>query len=127
MSFEKLKGAHILIVDDEDMLRDVIRTHLELEGAVVSEAVNGKEAFDLIHVKKFNVVLSDIRMPGCSGIDLLKMVRDSKIKTPPIVLMSAFTDISESKAKELGARAMFLKPTNMSYLKELLVETLDNS
>ncbi|MFT6632941.1 MAG: CheY-like chemotaxis protein [Bacteriovoracaceae bacterium] len=126
MSFEKLKGTRILIVDDEQLLRETIEMHLELEGVIVSHASDGKEAFDLITKNKYNVVLSDIRMPGCSGIKLLEMVRASSLKTPPIVLMSAFTDISEDKAKELGARGMFLKPTDMSYLKELLVESLEN-
>ncbi len=127
MDFFKLKGAHILVVDDEALLRETIQTHLELEGARVTQASNGLEAYDLIKSEEFNVILSDIRMPECSGIELLNKIRESKIKTPPIVLMSAFTDISEDKAKELGARGMFLKPDNINYLKELLVETITNS
>lgn len=127
MDYPKLKGAHILVVDDEQLLRETIQMHLELEGAVVTQAQNGHEAIELMGKHEFNVVLSDIRMPECSGIDLLKKVRESQKKTPPIVLMSAFTDVSDSKAKELGARGMFLKPTNIKYLKELLVETITNS
>jgi YesN/AraC family two-component response regulator len=125
MSFEKLKGTRVLVVDDEQVLRETIEMYLELEGAIVSHASDGLEAFELIQTKKYDIVLSDIRMPECSGVQLLEKIRASKLKTPPIVLMSAFTDISNTRAKELGARGMFLKPTDMKYLKELLVESLD--
>ncbi len=125
MPYSKLKSAKVLIVDDEKDLRETLRTHLELEEAVVTEATNGLEAYSLILKNKYDIILSDIRMPGCSGVELLEKIRNSKIKTAPIVLMSAFTDISDERAKEIGARGMFLKPENIITLKELLVDTLE--
>ncbi|MAX66147.1 MAG: response regulator [Bacteriovoracaceae bacterium] len=124
MSFKALNKTYILLVDDEALLRDTMRTHLEIEGVIVEEASNGQQAFDLIQEKDFDIILSDIRMPECSGVELLKLIRNSSEKTPPVVLMSAFTDISAQKAKDLGAIGMFLKPDNINYLKELLVEAL---
>ena len=125
MPFSRLKGSKVLIVDDEQDLRETLRTHLELEDAVVTEASNGLEAYALILKNSYDVILSDIRMPGCSGVELLEKIRNSKIKTAPVVLMSAFTDITEDKAKELGARGMFLKPENIIMLKELIIDTLE--
>ncbi len=126
MNYSELKGVHILVVDDEPILLDTLKEHLELEGATVSTASNGNEAFELLKNHGFNVILSDVRMPECSGVELLAKIRDFKESAPPVVLMSAFSDISDKRAKELGARGMFLKPENIKYLKELLVETINN-
>ncbi len=126
MNFSELKGVRILVVDDEPLLLDTLKEHLELEGATVSTAFNGNEAFELLRRHEFNLILSDVRMPECSGVELLAKIREFKDIAPPVVLMSAFSDISDKKAKELGARGMFLKPENLKYLKELLIETLNN-
>lgn len=121
-----LSNAKILIVDDDEIIRDTLETLLVIEGAVVSHAQDGHQAFDLINTNKYDVILSDIRMPGCSGLELLDRIRESKQKSPPIVLMSGFTDISETRAKDLGAKGMFFKTENFKDLKELLIESLDH-
>ena len=125
MAPKSLNGVRVLIVDDERLIRETLSELLQLDGAVVTEASDGNTAFDLIQAYDFHVVLSDIRMPECSGVDLLKRVRTEKsLKMPPILLMSAFTDISTSRAQELGARGMFLKDTDSKYLKEMLLQAV---
>lgn len=121
MSKADLNGVRILIVDDEKLIRETLTELLTLDGAVVSEASDGNQAYEMIKNYNYNVVLSDIRMPECSGVDLLKRVRQDKSKDmPPILLMSAFTDISADKAKDLGAKGMFIKDSDSAYLKEML-------
>ncbi|MBT4791351.1 MAG: response regulator [Halobacteriovoraceae bacterium] len=126
MSEEQLKDIKILIVDDEKILRETLESYLLLEGAKITQAENGNKAYELLVKNKYDIVLSDIRMPGCSGIKLLAMLRTSSLKMPPFVLMSAFTDITSDKAKSLGARGLFLKPNDLKKLTELLVESLDD-
>ena len=120
----ELSSKRILIVDDEDTLRETLMDYLELQGASVLEARNGNEAFDIIQNGGIDLVLSDIKMPECSGIELLKKVQTYERKTPPIIMMSGFTDFSESQIKDLGAKAMFMKPGTLSQLKELILETI---
>lgn len=120
-----LNGINLLIVDDEELILDTLGEILKLNGANVSVCSNGNEAFEQMKIKRFQIVLSDIRMPGCSGIELLKKVREEKtIKMPPILLMSAFTDISTDKAKELGAQGMFLKDSDSKYLKQMIYKVV---
>ena len=125
MAIDSLKGVRILIVDDEKMIRETLATLLGMDGAVVSEASNGNQAYDMIQEFSYHVVLSDIRMPECSGVDFLNRVKREKIKIPPVLLMSAFTDISSERAKELGARGMFIKDENSKYLKEMLLDIIE--
>jgi len=117
---DDLKNIRILIVDDESMIRDVFMETLGLYGAICSEASNGKEAFDKILTEKFDLILSDVRMPVCSGVELLKMIQAHDGKTPQIMMMSGFSDLTDSKSKELGAIGLFMKPTQMSALIEAI-------
>ena len=122
---DELTGRRILIVDDELLIRQTLTDFLQLHGAVISTADDGNKAFELIKAYDYDIVLSDIRMPECSGVDLLKRIREERTKkTPPVLLMSAFTDISLAKAKELGAKGMFLKAEDSHYLKDLLVQAI---
>ena len=121
-----LKGKVILVVDDEQTLRETLVDYFELQGAILLEASNGNEAYEIILKEKIDLILSDVRMPECSGIDLLNKIRSSKAKTPPIIMMSAFTEYSESDILNLGAKAMFIKPGTMSQLKELMTDAINN-
>lgn len=125
MNYPKLKGVRILVVDDEPLVLDTIKEHLELEGVVVNTAISGNEALKMLADKTYNLILSDIRMPNGSGTELLKNVLSSSHQAPPLILMSSFGDITDKKARALGARGMFLKPDSMENLKELLAESLN--
>jgi YesN/AraC family two-component response regulator len=119
-----MKNLKILIVDDERMIRDTLREVLELEGATVEEADNGDTAFTLIKSKKFDLIISDVRMPVCSGTDLLKKLRAYEGKAPEIILISGFTDLTNARAIELGASGFLMKPDLMANLKELIFDII---
>jgi two-component system chemotaxis response regulator CheY len=116
------KNLRFLIVDDDQEIRETLKDHLELYEAVCEEAQDGLIAFDKIKKNKYDFVISDIRMPNASGIDLLNMVRDYEGVAPKIIMMSAFTDLTIEGAKELGALGLYLKPQNMETLLELIQE-----
>lgn len=122
---KSLKNLKILVVDDDQMLRETIVEQLEIEGAIVSEASNGLFAFTKIITDKYDFVLSDIRMPECSGLELLEKVRAYEGKTPPILMMSSFSDISTDSVKELGAQGLFLKTETIGKFKESIIEHLN--
>src|SRR5215471_5132373 len=79
----------ILLVDDEQSLLLTLAANLELDGFDVTTAESGEHALKLFEREAFDLVLSDITMPGMSGIDLFRRVRSQRPECP-VVLMTAF-------------------------------------
>jgi CheY-like chemotaxis protein len=80
----------ILLVEDEESLRITLAANVELEGHGVIEASDGQSALALLGSVKIDLILSDIRMPGIGGVELLRRVRASHPELP-VVLMTAYT------------------------------------
>ncbi|MFH2059968.1 MAG: response regulator [Pseudomonadota bacterium] len=110
----------ILIVDDSNSLRDLIRKTLESAGFDnLLEAVDGKDALDVLMEHKVDLIISDINMPKVNGIELLKAILNhSALKRIPfIVLTSKTEDETFKKVMEIGAADFIKKP----FTKEDLV------
>jgi len=113
----------ILVVDDEDEVRDSLVKFLEGQGFEVAFAKNGKIAQQMIALEKFDAVVSDIHMPstGISGIELLHFARQQG--TLPVILITGFSDISlTERANQLGASGFLAKPIK----KDELLKALEN-
>lgn len=105
-----LEKKKILVVDDEPMLREILRDVLEYEGAVVQEAENGRVAFESYRKEGYHAIISDIRMPGGDGLELLESLRRLDCVTPVVMLITGFSDLSHDAAYNLGADAVLSKP-----------------
>lgn len=105
-----MSATRILLVDDEESLRVTLAANLELEGYEVVEAGSGEAALELAERETFDVVLSDIRMPGMNGVELFRALR-ARWPTVPCVLMSAFSleDLVASALSE-GVFTLLPKP-----------------
>lgn len=121
-----LKNRKILVVDDEPDLREILKDELTFEGALVSEAKNGKEAFEMLKKEAFEAVLSDIRMPGGDGVALLKDVRGEEFDHVKMFLLTGFADIKNYEAYHCGADGFFTKPFHLDVLRESLEKQLLN-
>lgn len=110
----------VLIVDDDELFREILLSILKDKDLEVLQSQNGKDALKVLESQKVDLIISDVRMPEMDGITLLKKVREkSKI---PFILSTGFSEITETgKAHELGANAFLAKPFES---KELL-ETVD--
>lgn len=113
----------VIIVDDEDLIRDGLRTFVKWEQAgfeVVGEACDGNNAFDMIKKFEPHVVLTDIRMPVCTGIELMNKIKDNKLNTK-IVVLSGYDEFEYARsALEAGAIGYLLKPIKLDKLMEVL-------
>lgn len=116
----RLKNFKILVVDDDEDIRELIVTKLMLHQAVCDEAEDGIQAFEKIKNGNYDCVVTDVRMPNASGIDLVRMVRDYEGKSPRIIMMSAFTDLTNESAKNLGALGLFMKPDDLNHLVDMI-------
>jgi len=106
----------LLIVDDEDALRLLLRHELEQHGFEVTEAENGEMALEKMQENRFDVVILDIRMPGIDGMEVLKIIREKNLANKVIML----TGVEELKiardSLNLGANDFLTKPYDMKTL-----------
>ncbi|MCK5516784.1 MAG: sigma-54-dependent Fis family transcriptional regulator [Desulfobulbaceae bacterium] len=112
--------ASILVVDDERSMRDFLKILLEKEGHAVSTAESGESALALLLNNTFEVVVSDIRMPGMSGIDLLGKIKE---ETPDlsVIMITAFASPDDAVlAMKNGAFDYISKPFNVDEIKSVI-------
>ena len=92
--------AKILIVDDEERVRTILRLMLSMKGHIIGEAGNGLEALEQLEVDQYDLVITDIRMDGLDGRGLLRKIKARNIGCP-VVFITAFAtlDIEDILAK----------------------------
>ncbi|MEP6944768.1 MAG: sigma-54 dependent transcriptional regulator [Acidobacteriota bacterium] len=117
--------ANVLIVDDEQSFRQVLRIVFEGDGHTVRTAMNGREALALIHSEPADVIISDVRMPDMDGIQLLRAVREAQPDLG-VVLMTAYASVETAReAFKLGADDFIQKPFDIEELKLIVRKTLE--
>jgi CheY-like chemotaxis protein len=120
-----MKGKRILVVEDDNVFAGVIRHVLTSAGCEVFVATSGSAAWELLHRESYDMVVSDHHMPGLSGSQLFKLIRDDKaLHDMPIILITAKgleLDLQSLRA-ELGVCAVFNKP----FSPRELCRTIDN-
>ncbi|MDH5495303.1 MAG: response regulator, partial [Candidatus Bathyarchaeota archaeon] len=116
--------ARILVVDDEESIRKVLKTVLEEEGYVVNTAENGKEAIRKSNVKFYNLALIDIRLPDIDGTKLLTAMKETTPKMVKIIVTGYPTLQNAVEAVNMGADAYVLKPFKMENVLNTIKEQL---
>src|SRR5947208_4752641 len=86
MNKNKAQGIRILVVDDEPMMSDSLRRHLEEEGYAIDTAASGAEAIDLFDGGAHHLVICDLQLPDMDGLTLLRHMKDAKPNTEVIVV-----------------------------------------
>jgi CheY-like chemotaxis protein len=118
------KDIRILVVEDEALLRMAVVFDFKRRGFQVFEAVNGREAYDLLIQTPVDIVLTDVRMPGGDGIELLERIKARDPATPIVMLMTGFADLSLEDALNKGADTVFPKPFDRKALVAIMQEVI---
>src|SRR5437588_5268563 len=102
----------LLVVDDNEMNRDMLSRRLQRQGYDVSVAHDGSRALELIRDQRFDLVLLDVMMPGLNGLEVLKILREAHSATDlPIIMATARGDSADIvQALRLGANDYVTKP-----------------
>ena len=112
------KSPRILVVDDDPGQRSLLDSFLQSQGFGTTLADSGERALEIVSAQKFDLMISDVRMPGLSGLDTLRRMRQQGV-TMPVLLVTAYADIREAVgAMRDGALNYLAKPID---LDELLV------
>lgn len=115
--------GNVLVVDDDLMLRDVVKEMLERNGVACTTCSMSKEVVKAMRVKDYDLILSDIQMPGTNGFELLTLLRNSNIgnsRTIPIVAMTARGDREKEAFLDAGFTDFIYKPFSSSELLSLI-------
>ncbi len=108
--------TNILLVEDDASLSTVLADYLRSKGYTVETAHNGKEAWELILIKHYDLIISDIMMPKMNGYELLKLIR-AQYSHLPVIIVSAKTDRDDIiSAYNLGCDDYMTKPFSMDIL-----------
>jgi len=115
----------ILIIDDEKSLLDVLSLMFKKEGYEVKTATSGADALDILTNNAVDLVITDIRMPHLSGMEILKYVKENQSETPVIVI-TAYGSIQQAvEALKAGALDYIVKPFDIEELKILVARGLE--
>jgi adenylate cyclase len=117
----------ILVVDDNEMNRDMLQRRLERQNYQAVSAENGERALQMLREQAFDLVLLDVQMPKMNGYEVLEAVKsDHALKNTPIIMISAVDDLdSVVKCIELGAEDYLFKPFNPVLLKARVNASLE--
>src|SRR5258705_605386 len=117
----------ILLVEDKDSLRRVMRLTLEHAGYGVNEAADARSALNEISTARHSLVLTDLRMPNGSGLDVLRAARAADADVP-VIVMTAFGSIDEAvQAMKDGAHDFLQKPVDSNHLLLLVERALEQA
>jgi DNA-binding NtrC family response regulator len=117
----------ILLVDDEEAIRSMISVVLKADDREFVEAANGSEAQELLSASSFDLVISDVIMPDCDGIELVMSIRH-KHPDLPVIIMSGGGRVQATHylklAEKLGAAKVFEKPFDTAEFRSKVAELL---
>jgi DNA-binding NtrC family response regulator len=114
----------VLIVDDEPIVRESIRDWLVDAGYQVATAENGEKALEMIEKEDFGIMIVDVRLPGKTGITVLKEVKVLKPQVKSIVITAYSSTELAAEAMKLGAVDYLIKPIAPDELERLIQKTL---
>lgn len=118
------ENKKILIVDDDKDLREVIAYDFKKRGFEIFLAENGNSAEQVLKDEKIDVLISDIQMPDCDGLCLLKKIKMMTAPKPIFLMMSGFTNYKKEDIESMGALALIPKPINRKEMLSLIENAL---
>jgi len=119
------RDGKILVVDDEKQVADLVTDYLSGIGYDAVAAYGGQDALDLIQEDDFHLIITDMRMPGLSGLELLESVKEID-KSIVVILITAFSTIDAAvKAIKEGAFDFISKPFDLDALKEIVDRAME--
>ncbi|MCI0714173.1 MAG: response regulator transcription factor [Chloroflexi bacterium] len=121
------EDALILVVDDEGAIRYSVSKTLERVGYNVMTASSGEEALEMMEAHGFDVVLTDIRMPGISGVDLLARIKEHTSDIV-VILMTGYASLGTAvESLRLGAHDYLIKPSSSEDIRESVRRGIERS
>jgi len=117
--------SKILVVDDEQSMRDFLAILLSKEGHEVATAKNGADAIRAVQAEIFDLVITDVKMPGADGMEVLRSVKEISPETVVIMVTAFATTEAAVEAMKIGAYDYIIKPFKVDELKLIIYNSLE--
>ncbi|HEY89349.1 MAG TPA: response regulator [Thermoflexia bacterium] len=125
---ETTENRQILVVDDDQMVRMLMREGLLIErGWDVATASGGEEALQKIRAQSFDLVITDLRMPGMHGLELIRHIRDISPATQIVLLTAYSSKDAEHQAADLSVHDYLIKPVPIPEIRRIAREALEKT
>ena len=116
----RLEGARILLVDDDEMIRDSMTLFFEDQGSIFQAVGSSELALDVLEKDCFDIIVLDYKLPGMSGMDLLKQIRKTHPAPAKIFVTAYSNDSVAAQAAEYGADGFIRKPLSAEKIEDCL-------
>jgi DNA-binding NtrC family response regulator len=120
-----MRQARILVIDDEELMREYVEEALLRAGYEVTAVSNGREGLDLLHEKSFDLVVTDLKMTPMDGLEVIRRIRDEQIDARSIVMTAYGTIETAVTALKNGADDYILKPFTPDVLELAVARALE--
>src|SRR5262252_5212214 len=119
------ESPRVLVVDDEKVIREILSDFLTMEGYVVRTVENGEHALRELERRSYNLVITDLKMPGVGGLELLERIADMKANVLTVIMTGFGTVETAIEAMKKGAYDYILKPFKIEEVLHVVERGLD--
>ena len=120
---EHMEHASILVIEDEPLIRETLADMLSLGGHQVTLAESGEDGIRLFYQQEYDIVLTDLAMPGVSGWEVARSIREQRKDVPIVIVTGWGVTIERSEMEENGVDDVLPKPFDIDHVLNL-VQTL---
>ena len=124
--FAKLKTMKILLVDDDEWIRDSLRIFFEAEGCHIVALETAEEAMEELACQDYDIIITDYRLPGMDGVAFFKQIKKSHPDSIKILITAYKSDVVVNEAKKAGVQHLIAKPFTSETIEASLTRLTAN-
>ncbi len=125
--YDRIKNMKILLVDDDEWIRDSMALLFEAEGCNLLALETAEEGIEAVKQQVYDIVISDYKLPGMNGLEFLKRVKDKQPNAAKILITAYGNDGIIKEAKKLGVQEFIPKPFTSDNVEVSLSHLIENS
>ena len=108
--FARLKSMKILLVDDDEWIRDSLRIFFEAEGCHITALETAEEAMEALRGQNFDIIITDYKLPGMDGVEFFRRIQNSHPGTIKILITAYKSEVVVNEARNAGVQHLIAKP-----------------
>jgi len=126
-SFPELKKLKILLVDDDEWIRDSLSIYFESEGFRIKACRSAEAGLKILERERFDVIITDYKLPGIDGVSFLERIRLSHPAVVKIMISAYLSESVFQQAKQAGAQQLIAKPFTVETIETCLLQLFESS